>query len=137
MHRKRHRIGKSFCFDFLLDTSNPVRFVGYDFQTIRDKGNRCAARPIPAIHSIPGRAVRPVHACLRNRVDEIAVVQQVVRLAKIILGDLKRHILREVVDAAGIALRPSALASISAHFWPYMAARLIEAIPPLPPPMAR
>ena len=51
--------------------------------------------------------MRPVHARLRNRVDKIAVVQQVVRLAKIILGDLKRHILREVVDAAGIALRPA------------------------------
>ena len=32
---------------------------------------------------------------------------------------------------------PSSLASISAHFWPYMAARLIDAIPPLPPPIAR
>jgi hypothetical protein len=31
---------------------------------------------------------------------------------------------------------PSSLASISAHFWPYIAARLMEAIPPLPPPMA-
>jgi hypothetical protein len=31
---------------------------------------------------------------------------------------------------------PRSLASISAHFWPYIAARLMEAIPPLPPPMA-
>ena len=74
---------KALLLDFLLDTSNPVRFVGYDFQTIRDKGNRRAARPIPAIHSIPGRAVRPVHARLRNRVDKIAVVQQVVRLQRL------------------------------------------------------
>ena len=31
---------------------------------------------------------------------------------------------------------PNNLASIMAHFLPYDAARLIEAIPPLPPPIA-